>query len=112
MSRRVAFTLVGTVVGAAVSLWAWREGQAELAAGVSEAGVGFGVSHVLFIVSFPWSIAIWALMIAQVSLTGVDGAGGLAPFYAMPILAGAGWGWMISFVPWRRRRTPPPDSPA
>jgi hypothetical protein len=106
MSRRLAFTLIGTVVGAAGALWVWRLAQAELAAGVSEAGVGFGISQMLFLVSAPWSVAVWVAMMIIVAITGIDGIGGIAPFYAMPIVAGAGWGWLASYIRWSRWREP------
>jgi hypothetical protein len=112
MSRRTAFISLGALAGAAVAVWAWRETQAQLATGVSAAGVGFGMSHLLFLISFPWSVAVWALAIAKVLITGVDGAGGMAPFYAMPIVAGAGWGWLASFVARRRTRAHSSEPPA
>jgi hypothetical protein len=112
MSRRITFISLGSLAGALVASWAWHEGQSELAAGVSAAGVGFGLAHVLFLISLPWSLSVWALAIACMLITGVDGAGGLAPFYAMPVVAGAGWGWLASFIPDKRRRAQRSDPPA
>jgi hypothetical protein len=51
-------------------------------------------------------------MLGLVLLTGRDGVGGLAPFYAMPIVAGAGWAWVLSLITRRRRGIHEGDSRA
>ena|SRR5215217_5780536 len=111
MTRRDRFVTAGAFVGAAIAAWAWHAGRAALAAGENAAGVGFGLSHGLFFISLPWSILVWAAMVAIAAITGADGPAFLAPFfYAMPVVAGAGWGWLASFI--RRRARPASVDPA
>lgn len=108
MTRRTRFITVGAVVGAAIAAWAWHGAQAAIAAGENAAGVGFGLSHGLFFISLPWSILVWAILIVISMITGADGPAFLAPaFYAMPVVAGAGWGWLASYVGRRRARRAP-----
>jgi hypothetical protein len=107
ISQRLRFVIVGTLVGASCSAWIWHGEQAAIAAGQNVAGAGFGVATLLFLLCLPWSLAVWALMIGTALLTGADGAVFIRPFfYAMPIVAGAGWAWAAYFVVrWFERRT-------
>jgi hypothetical protein len=106
MSRRLRFISVGGVLGAAGAACIWHLEHAVLAAGVSAASAGVGASHLLFLVSLPWNGAVLLPMLIINVLTGADGPAFLTPFfYAMPIVAGIGWAWLASLVPWRRRRT-------
>jgi hypothetical protein len=96
--------LWGAVIGLCAALgvvwlyWAaWRRG-ANLSA------EGFALSHLVFILSLPWSLLVWALMIAVGTLTGGDGPAFMAPFFlSMPIVAGAGWGWLVGALTAGRR---------
>jgi hypothetical protein len=99
MSRQFRFITVGALIGAACAGWIWHGARMAVAAGENSAGVGFGVAHLLFLVSLPWSLAVWALMIGVGFLTGADGPAFLRPFfYAMPVVAGVGWAWAASFI--------------
>jgi hypothetical protein len=102
---RFVLVLSGAIMGAVVSGWAWLDATQRLAAGEHEAGIGFGLSHLLFFVSLPWSIlalplgAIIALIVGP-----ADGSVNLLVFYAMPIVAGACWGWAADRLYARIRR--------
>ena len=99
MSRRTRFALSGALAGAAGAAWVWHLARSAIDAGQNAAGVGFGVSHLLFLVSLPWSVLPLMAGVAASALTGVDNAAFNAPFfYAMPVVSGAGWGWLASFV--------------
>ena len=94
----------GVLVGALGSLHTWRAAQAAIAAGEPPAGVGLGVSHTLFFLCLPWSIPVVLAMWVVATITGADGPAFLAPwFYAMPVVAGAGWGAIFGGA-WRRAR--------
>ena len=89
----------GALLGAALSLWVWRGADAAVAAGANASGVGFGVSHALFIFSLPWSFLVLIAMWGVAAMTGADGRAFLTPwFYAMPVVAGACWGALGSLV--------------
>ena len=104
LPRWLRYVALGALAGLAVALGVWRYEQAAIAAGENPAGVGFGVSHLLFFVSLPWSVLVWGVMVVVGDATGADGPAFLRPFfYAMPAVAGAGWGWIASL---RRRRAP------
>lgn len=102
LRRRFRFITLGMLAGLAVALWIWWGEYRAIATGQSAAGAGVGASHLLALISFPWSLGVLALLRALASATGADGPAFLRPFfYAMPLVAGAGWGWLTSVV-WRR----------
>ena len=95
--RRVHYLALGPFIGAAVALWIWHAEASAIAAGEDPRGAGLGASHLLFVLSLPWSLAVWAVLIAVGTATGADGPAFLRPFfYVMPVVAGAGWGWVAS----------------
>jgi hypothetical protein len=101
--------LWGAAFGACWALAAewtyWSAGHA----GGRMTGVGFGTSLVLFFLSLPWSVLVWALRSGIALVTRVDGAAFNMPFFfCMPIVAGAGWGWVIGVL--LRRFRPAPGS--
>lgn len=104
--------LVGALIGAALGAAAWLAERAAVAGGADAAGLGFGDRHLLFFLSFPWSLGVAALGAAVESL-GVHALPFRVFFYLMPVAAGAGWGWIVGRVVRRWRRhpgagTPPP----
>ena len=96
---------IGIAVGALITAWYFQHEQSLLAQGENAAGVGFGLSIALFAVSLPWSLLVWLLLLTIGTITGADGPGFLRPFfYAMPVVAGAGWGALISIIAAERRK--------
>jgi hypothetical protein len=97
--------LTGALMGAAASGSAWLEVTQRLAAGENASGIGFGFSHFLFFVSLPWSILMvfvgWAIALV---VGPTDGSLNMLLFYAMPIVAGACWGWAADRLYARIRR--------
>ena len=102
---RTTCMLVGLLSGVAISSWVWHWESAGILAGRPPHEAGFGSSHLLFVVSLPWSfIPLAAGWLA--SAAGIESAGfSAAIFYSMPILAGAAWGSLAGkgFI-WLRRR--------
>lgn len=103
--------LVGALVGAALSAAVWLAERAAIARGADGAGLGFGDSHLLFFLCFPWSLAVVAVGAALESL----GLHAIPPrlfFLVMPVVAGAVWGWLAGRLlrRWRHPRAgdPPP----
>jgi hypothetical protein len=107
---------LGALAGAAVSASVWSDYRAALAAGGDPQGVDFGVSTLLAVISFPWSLAV-ALVATPVALlkmavTGTDGGPWvLALCFLMPAVAGAGWAWLGFWLAARLRR-PHADGPS
>lgn len=60
-------------------------------------------SHFLFLVGLPWSLVVFAANVGAMLITGGDRLSILL-FYAMPVVAGAGWGWVAAAVRGRLRR--------
>jgi hypothetical protein len=113
---RVAGIALGALAGAAVSAWVWVDYRAALAAGGDPRALGFGVSTLLSVISFPWSLAV-ALAATPVALlkkavTGTDGGPWvLVLCFLMPTVAGAGWTWLAFWLTARLRR-PHADRPS
>jgi hypothetical protein len=105
MRSRFVLVLSGAIMGAVVSGWAWLDTTQRLAAGGNAREIGFGLSHLLFFVSLPWSILMvfvgWAIALV---VGPTDGSLKMLPFYAMPIVAGACWGWAADRLYTRLRR--------
>ena len=110
MGRRRCI-VVGALLGAALSSYVgWAEWRS-IAAGQNPAGAGFATSHLLFFVSLPWSAPVIGLAGVVGRVTGADGPAFLRPFfYAMPVVAGAGWGLLWAVL--RRGRSSRPVKPA
>jgi hypothetical protein len=91
--------LIGALIGAAISFAVFLAAQRAVQNGAGLEGVGFAVSHGLFIFTLPWSMPVLFAMWAVGAATGLDGPGFTAPwFYAMPIVAGACWGGVASMI--------------
>lgn len=102
-SRGSRGALVGAAIGAGLSAAVWFAERAAVAGGANAAGLGFGDSHLLFFLSFPWSLAVLAVGATAESL-GLHALPLRAFFFVMPTVAGAGWGWIAGRVVRRRRR--------
>jgi len=89
------------VLGLAV----WAAEAAAARHGAPAADAQFGDALLLFFLSLPWSLPVWALMLGAGALTGADGPSFMRPFFfAMPAVAGAGWGVVVALVIGRSRR--------
>ena len=97
---------LGVGVGVTIALTGAIGDQVALAHGQNPAAVGFGSSHLLFVVSLPWSAGVVAAMWTVLSLLHADGPAALRPFfYAMPIVSGLAWSALVAIVvDWRRVR--------
>jgi hypothetical protein len=92
----------GAAIGSCGTIVALVHFVNALHSGVNMNGFGLGQSISLFVLCLPWSIAVWIVMLGTVILTGEHGAAFNASFFfCMPIVAGAGWGWVIGEL--RRR---------
>jgi hypothetical protein len=91
---------IGLLLGVAATAWLSWQWHAVPADGRRSAGLGTSIG--LFIVCLPWSGAVWGAVavIAEVAVgvTGHEPPLGIAPFLAMPIAAGAGWGWVADVI--------------
>jgi hypothetical protein len=98
--------ITGAVIGFGVAIVVFIIERLSLAHAANLPGIGFGVSHLLFALSLPWSAGIVAVMWSVLTAFGVDGPNAMRPFfYAMPLVAGIAWSALIAtIVDYRRLR--------
>jgi hypothetical protein len=97
--RPRSIVALGSAIGVLGAVAAYIGEQSSLAGGANAAGVGFGISHLLFFLALPWSLGVLLVMWIVGGITHSDGPAFLRPFFfAMPIVAGTGWGCLIAII--------------
>lgn len=105
MSRTRRIALAGALIGFVASAWLWYATERAIASGANAHGLWFSNALGLFFLSLPWSILVWGANLLFVVLTGIDNARANAPFFlAMPVVAGACWGWIGGWLADRAAR--------
>jgi polyferredoxin len=91
--------VVGALLGLVVTIAVFLYELVAIAKGEDPRSLGFGVSHGLFLFCAPWSLIVYSFVVVIGMTFGLDGPAFLRPFFfSMPVVAGAGWGWLLGFL--------------